>query len=127
MSTYRKVNVLAVLGVYFFFCGCSTTEDTVQVEDVDRLTDEEAREIVNSDEILGFIRSTVLKRFPRFSDEEKAIILQSPPQTGSYVIAGSFGQYFWGWELGNGRSIRAGYVGDIALPLSEDNMTIMLQ
>jgi hypothetical protein len=79
---------------------------------------------ISSDDVLALVRSVVMKKCQGLSKEEKEFIQRSVPKIGRYQMAGTFGQYFWIWDLPIGRSVEVFYTGNLEPRINTENILV---
>lgn len=70
---------------------------------------------VSSAEIVTIVKSFIINSDMGLSEDEKSFVLNnSPEKVGSYKIASDYGQYFWSWEISNGKEVIAYGTGSLS-------------
>lgn len=62
-------------------------------------------------------REILLARMGSLSAEDRARIQGEPSRVGRYVMSRAYGQYFFNWELTDGRTAYVMWTGDVTAPL----------
>ena len=62
-------------------------------------------------------REILLAKLDSLSAEDRARIQDKPSRVGQYVMSRAYGQYFFYWELSNGRTAYVMWTGDVTAPL----------
>jgi hypothetical protein len=100
--------------------GCSSKCPSGHPKKYDKPNTPSPTEIQSADSTLAMVRSTVLERLPDLSIDNQYVVLNSIPRISVYILAGSFGQFGWNWELPGRGTISVFYTGDITAMKKSD-------
>jgi hypothetical protein len=62
-------------------------------------------------------RQILLAKLESLSPEDRARIEGEPSRVGQYVMSRAYGQYFFNWQLGDGRTAYVMWTGDVTAGL----------
>jgi len=69
-------------------------------------------------------REILLARLGSLSAEDRALIQDKPSRVGQYVMARAYGQYFFNWQLTDGRTAYMMRTGDVTTPLDAEHVSV---